>query len=241
MAPLLEVCCFNLPSAILASRAGADRIEFCTNFAKNGTTPSLEDVRVLQGQISCPLHVMIRPDASYHRFDVSAAELEDMKEAISRFKKLPHVSGFVFGCLTPEGKIDEKKTSELVTAAAPLPCTFHRAFDAAHLNDRIEALEQIISTGCSTLLTSGGSDSAILGAEMIAQLVEATKNRIIIMPGGGVRSSNAERLMQKTGAQVYHSSCLLGDNREMPSWKEIRRLRRIVHGELDDSKPDEIE
>ena len=40
---MLEIACFNKESALIASRAGADRIEFCAGFEVGGTTPSLHN------------------------------------------------------------------------------------------------------------------------------------------------------------------------------------------------------
>jgi copper homeostasis protein len=41
---------------------------------------------------------------------------------------------------------------------------------------------------------------------MIRQLVTRAGERIIIMPGSGVRSTNLSELMRITGAKEYHSS-----------------------------------
>jgi copper homeostasis protein len=41
---------------------------------------------------------------------------------------------------------------------------------------------------------------------MIRQLVTQAGERIIIMPGSGVRSTNLGELMRITGAKEYHSS-----------------------------------
>ena len=34
-----EIACFNLESAILAQKAGADRVELCATISVGGTTP----------------------------------------------------------------------------------------------------------------------------------------------------------------------------------------------------------
>ena len=41
---------------------------------------------------------------------------------------------------------------------------------------------------------------------MLTQLINAADNRIVIMPGSGVRSNNIQELAQKTGAVKFHTS-----------------------------------
>lgn len=40
---MLEIACFDKESAIIAAKAGADRIEFCAGLDVGGITPSLQD------------------------------------------------------------------------------------------------------------------------------------------------------------------------------------------------------
>ena len=82
--------------------------------------------------------------------------------------------------------------------------TFHRAFDMCR--DPFEALEEVISLGCSRILTSGLAPSALQGVEMLSSLVEKSVGRIIIMPGGGVNRDNAREILQRTGAVEIHAS-----------------------------------
>jgi len=63
-----------------------------------------------------------------------------------------------YGLLTADGDIDITRTQRLVELAAPMPVTFHRAFDVAR--DPFKALEDIIATGCNRILTSGQEASA---------------------------------------------------------------------------------
>ena len=82
--------------------------------------------------------------------------------------------------------------------------TIHRAFDrCAH---PFEALDQLISIGCQRILTSGQQPAAPQGADMIAELVKTAGDRIIIMPGSGVRPDNIATLRDETGAREFHSS-----------------------------------
>jgi copper homeostasis protein len=55
-------------------------------------------------------------------------------------------------------------------------------------------------------LTSGLHPNVDLGIDNLKLLVEKASNRIIIMPGSGVRSNNIIELAKVTGAVAFHSS-----------------------------------
>ncbi|KAI9665961.1 MAG: hypothetical protein M1821_003896 [Bathelium mastoideum] len=201
---MLEIACFNIESAYLAYEAGADRIELCTEYQAGGVTPNYEDLTLLRSRINVAIFVMIRPRAG--SFCYSDSELEQMKVDILRFKDA--ADGFVFGVLGEDRKVQVAKNAQLVALANPKPCTFHRALDLTP--DLFQALEDVIKCGFRTILTSGGHASATMGMEKIAKLVEQSKDRISIMPGGGVRSSNIQELKSVTGSQWLHSSAITG-------------------------------
>ena len=77
--------------------------------------------------------------------------------------------------------------------------SFHRAFDRC--NDPFQAMEETIAAGCQRILTSGQQLTAMEGAELIKKLVKAADNRIIIMPGSGVKKENIKALAETTGAE----------------------------------------
>jgi len=60
--------------------------------------------------------------------------------------------GIVTGILRADGSIDIERTQKLVELAHPMEVTFHRAFDLC--KDTYRALEEIIITGASRILTS---------------------------------------------------------------------------------------
>ena len=82
--------------------------------------------------------------------------------------------------------------------------TCNRVFDCAP--DPFKALEDIISCGCERVLTSGQKAAAPDAALLLKQLVEKAGDRIIIMPGAGVKSSNIAKLRDESGAKEFHSS-----------------------------------
>ena len=139
-------------------------------------------------------------------FVYDEADLKQMVEVIDYCKSVG-AAGIVVGALTPEGHIDLAAMQRLVAAAAPLPVTFHRAFDVC-TEDPFEALEKILSLGCARLLTSGRAATAWEGRDLIRQLVARAGDRLIVMPGCGVTPANLPLLHAFTRAPEYHGTKL---------------------------------
>lgn len=215
----LEIACFNLESAIIAQENGADRVELCANIKEGGTTPDFEISKVVRDVLSIDLNVMIRPRGG--NFVYSDIEFEQMKSEITAFKKLK-VDGFVFGILKEDNSINIQQNKELVILANPFPCTFHRAFDV--VKDVNQSLESLIECGFKTILTSGQEENVVEGIDVLAELVEKANNRITIMPGGGLRSSNIILLKEGTNASFYHSSAIT-DSDEIAHPVEVKLLK----------------
>ena len=197
----LEVIAFTIESVLLAQQSGAHRIELCDNPAEGGTTPGYGMIKTAREKTSLLLYPIIRPRGGDFLYSDEAFEI--MKRDVLLCKELG-CDGLVIGFLQPDGSIDKKRTTALVEAAYPLGVTFHRAFD--RVANPFEALEDIIATGCERILTSGLKPTAAEGAETLAQLIRQANDRIIIMPGSGVRAENIVALARQTGAIEFHSS-----------------------------------
>ena len=200
---LLEISVETLEAALAAQRGGADRVELCGNLDIGGVTPSVELMRAVRAQLRIPIFGMIRPRGG--EFVYSEAEFAEMKRSIAEAKRA-RMDAVVLGVLTSNGSVDMERTRELVALARPLSATFHRAFDDC--GDLRGALEEVIPTGASRILTSGGAKSALEGAAILAELVAAAGNRITIVPGAGISASNIARVVKETGAREFH--CGLG-------------------------------
>lgn len=197
----LEVIGFNIESCMLAQAAGAHRIELCDNPGEGGTTPSYGFIKSARENLQIELYPIIRPRGG--DFFYSDAEFEVMKADVKVCKELG-CDGVVIGILHTDGTIDKKRCGELVQLAYPMGVTFHRAFD--RVKDDAQALEDVIEIGCERILTSGLVPSALDGAETLASLIKQADERIIIMPGSGVRADNIIGLAKKTGAVEFHTS-----------------------------------
>lgn len=198
---LLEICAGSVTSCIAAQEGGADRVELCDNLLEGGTTPSYGTLASARDVLRIPLNVIIRPRGG--DFLYSDAEFDVMERDILACKQLG-MDGVVIGLLTADGDIDVPRTRRLVELAAPMSVTFHRAFDVAR--NPLEALEDIISAGCNRLLTSGQEASAPQGAALIATLREVAADRLVVMPGAGIRLNNIAQLITATECAEYHTS-----------------------------------
>ena len=198
---LLEICAGSVTSCLAAQEGGASRVEFCDNLLEGGTTPSYGAIASARERLQIALNVIIRPRGG--DFLYSDIEFDVMERDILACKKLG-VDGVVIGLLTADGDIDVIRTRALVALATPMQVTFHRAFDVAR--DPFKALEDVISTGCNRLLTSGQEANALDGAALISKLRVAAGERLVVMPGAGVRLNNIAQLVAETGCIEFHTS-----------------------------------
>lgn len=222
----IEVIGFTIESCEVAQSAGASRIELCDNPADGGTTASYGFIKAARKKLQIELFPIIRPRGG--DFFYSDDEFEIMKTDVKLCKELG-CDGVVIGMLTKDNKVDKKKSSSLVELAYPLGVTFHRAFDRTA--DPFEALEDIIEIGCERILTSGQKVNALDGAELIKQLIEKANDRIIIMPGSGVRSDNILQIAETTGATEFHSSARKQlETRISVDEEEIKKMLASLRG-----------
>lgn len=197
----LEIAVFSLESALIAADAGADRIEFCENPHDGGTTPSFGSLQAASRGFQIPVFPIIRCRGG--DFVYTDKELNVMIRDMLLCKQLGF-QGVVAGFLNEDGNVNRAMTEKFVALAYPMEVTFHRAFDRA-INP-FESLETIIDSGCSRILTSGQYPTAPEGKKLIKELIDQADDRIVILPGSGIRSSNIIDLIQFTGATEMHSS-----------------------------------
>jgi copper homeostasis protein len=197
---LVELAVESLAGAQAAAAGGADRIELAPELTVGGLTPSDELTRRVLDGVDIPIYAMVRPRAG--DFVYSASEIAEMCDTIKRLHALG-VHGVVAGALTDAHKIDLAASAALLSAAAGLPFTFHRAFD--RVVDQSAALEQLAELGVTRVLTSGGARTALEGSARLRALVEQSAGRIAILAGGGVRESNVRDVVLLTGVSEVHT------------------------------------
>jgi copper homeostasis protein len=110
--------------------------------------------------------------------------------------------GVVFGILTPDGLVDVRRTRRMRDLIGSRDAVFHRAFDVTP--DPFRALDELIDLGITRVLTSGQCDTVCEGMHVIARLIDHARGRIQVMPGGGIKPYQFDRVIAGTGCGQIH-------------------------------------
>jgi copper homeostasis protein len=197
----VEICVDSVESAMAAERGGAQRVELCSDYLEGGITPSAGLIALVRQQIDIGLYILIRPRGG--DFCYTDLEFEVMRQDIQRSREMG-ADGIILGVLNQDARVDLKRTHQLVELAGSLPVTFHRAIDMTP--DPCAALEDVIASGASRVLTSGGAARVTEGMGTVAGMVKAAGERISVVAGGGITRESVARVAEATGAREFHAS-----------------------------------
>lgn len=198
---MLEVCVDSVESAVAAQNGGALRLELCSNLIIGGTTPTPALFRAVREAVDIKIHVLIRP--RFGDFCYTDAEFQIIRGEVRQFRSLG-ADGVVIGILRPDGSLHMEQMESLIEEAKGMQITVHRAFDVCR--DPMQTLEECISLGAHTILTSGQEANCLAGAELLRKLKTAANGRIHILGGAGVSAANLEELCLVTGLNQFHMS-----------------------------------
>ncbi|HAK0934118.1 TPA: copper homeostasis protein CutC [Listeria innocua] len=210
---LKETCIENTTNLEGFIAAGANRIELCDNLAEGGTSVSYgvaKHVVEICHEQNVSVMAMVRPRKG--NFVYTKEEISIMIDDILMYKKLL-ADGVVFGCITDAGLLDKPAINELLKAATGLEVTFHMAFDELVETEKLPAIDWLAEQGVTRILTHGG-DGAKLPEETFVhwrKYIDYAAGRIIILPGGGIKSHNLEWITKETGAAEIHGTNLFGE------------------------------
>ncbi|MEM6505755.1 MAG: copper homeostasis protein CutC [Planctomycetota bacterium] len=202
----LELCIDSLNEAQRCAEAGVRRFELNSAIELGGLTPPIgltECVVEALKPMGAKVIAMVRPRPGEFAYETSC--LQTMRREIDRLLAVG-VDGVAFGVLQPNSKLAVEQNRELIepVLVSGKEAVFHRAFDVTP--DLLEALDLLIELGFMRVLTSGGKQTAIEGADTIRRLIEHAAGRIEILPGGGIRAHNVNELVQRTGCTQVHAS-----------------------------------
>jgi copper homeostasis protein len=197
----IEVCAFNLESCINAEKGGAGRIELCGNPTEGGTTPAPGVLMQARKLVSIKLYPIIRPRGGYYYY--STDEIESIHQDILFCKNIG-CDGISIGAQKIDGSLDLDLCKRFVDWAYPMKATLNKAFDLSP--DLQQSLEDAVDAGFERILTSGGKRAAIDALDILSDLMQQAGDRIIIMPGCGLRSYNVASIATATKASEYHSA-----------------------------------
>ena len=195
----IEICTDSLEGAIAADKFSAKRIELCSSLSLGGLTPSYGLIERCVQRSNIEVHVIIRHKEG--GFNYTSSDVKIMRSDIEQAKKAG-ASGVVFGILNDSFEVSDSN-KELVDLAKKLKLeiTFHRAFDFV-INYKI-AIEKIVAMGFDRLLTSGLSQTAEEGLDIITDLQNNYGSKIQIMAGSDINFHNALKIA-KSGINNIH-------------------------------------
>jgi copper homeostasis protein len=211
----VEICSNGFRSTQEAAKGGAKRVELCDNLGEGGTTPSIGTVEICAKIPKIEIWPIIRPRGGDFLFQ--SEEKESMLRDVFYLKKLP-IQGMVTGALLSNGELDIAFLKALMKEGPTLPWAFHRAVDMSR--DPLETVEALASLGFIRVLSSGGSNKAMDGIDLLTDLQKSFGNRIQIMPGSGIDETNVAKILKETGCKHVHVSLRTSEKSEMTFEKE---------------------
>jgi len=211
----VEICSNGFRSTHEAAKGGAKRVELCDNLGEGGTTPSIGTVEVCTKISGIEIWPILRPRGG--DFLYSEEEKESMLRDVFHLKNLS-IHGMVTGALLNNGELDISFLKALMKEGQNLPWAFHRAVDMSR--DPMESVETLASLGFVRVLSSGGTNKAEDGVELLQSFQKSFGNRIQIMPGSGVDETNVVKILKVTGCRHVHVSLRTSEKSEMNYQKE---------------------
>lgn len=199
MSILIEACVDSVSSALAAEQGGAKRIELCDALETGGITPSAAKIQLCKERLTIPVVVLIRARGGDFLYGDTTTEIMVRDIALA---KAFGADGVAIGALLPDGTVDVARTRAMIEAARPMQVVFHRAFDGTP--DPFQALETLKTLGVDRVLTSGQAPTALEGVDILRHLVDAAKEKITILAGGGINEENAARVVAQSGVQEIH-------------------------------------
>ena len=196
----VELCAASLEAIHLSKELGFDRIELCQTLEQGGLTPSPGMIEYALAY-GLDVHVLIRPRPG--GFNYSWDEIEIVLRDIHECKTIG-AHGVVVGVLDEKGLIDEKALNLMVEHANGMELTFHRAFDDTYEYDK--SLDVLLNNGVTRVLSSGLASNVELGLPILKSMKEYVGEKMQIMPGGGVNSSNVKKIMTEVKPDAIHFS-----------------------------------
>lgn len=201
-----EACVENLFQVQKAQENGADRIELCANLELDGLTPDKKLITEVNQLENLDIRVMIRPRAG--DFVYSDEEISRMIDSIE-FCKAVGVEGVVFGILNSDNSLNLKHIARLAEIAQPLKVVIHKAIDVTPAP--LEAVRQLLQvSGVTSVLTSGGAQTAFEGKEVLKEMLRISQDRLEIVPAGKITDDNVNDLHHFLGAKSYHGKRIVG-------------------------------
>jgi copper homeostasis protein len=249
----LEVPLDSLDAAILAAPY-ADRLELCDELPSEGWTPTMALIREVRARIDVArtsIVSMIRPRSANNSaaLDVAAFTTTPriLTDCLREIEASAHAGAdsVAVGLLTPDGFVDMDACAKMrdVALSHGMIVAFLRTFDL--LRDRQRGIADLTALGMTRVVTAGvlGWDQSVLTLEQRLTVLAADMENaaaaartlgvtaVEIVPGGGVRASNAVEFLRVS--PHLHASCR---QHGVIAADEIRALHDVLTAERELSR-----
>lgn len=220
---MIEIIACTLEDALNIEKYGGERIELVSALSEGGLTPSYALIERVIKEVEIPVNVMIRPHSN--SFMYSSEELEIMKKDILIAKKLK-ANGVVLGVLNNKNEIHEEALNFLLEACDCMEVTFHKAID--EVPDIINAVKILDKyPQIKNILSSGGRGNITDNIDIIKCMIENC-GHIDILVGGGLKFTNIEEIVDRTGAASYHFGTAVRKNASIRETIDGEKLEKMV-------------
>lgn len=205
-----EACVENFSHIPKIIAAGADRIELNNDLTRGGTTPSFGVMKKAVEYChrhGVPIVVMIRPRGGDFVYD---KDEENIMVTDIQAAGLLGFDAVAFGCLTNDNQLNKNQMKRLVALSQSLEVetVMHMAFDDIPEKDQKATLNWLAKTGVKRILTHGGNLNKTIFETMphLKQIMDWAKDKIEILPGGGINVTNSERVAKVLGSSQLHGT-----------------------------------
>ena len=171
----IEVCVETYDEALIAAHKGADQIELCSSLDEDGLTPSIALFKKCQENLDILIKVMIRPRSG--DFEYSLDEIDTMLHSIRTFRNAGAVE-IVTG-ITKGRELDVDLLARLQEAAGPMSVSVHKAIDGCA--DPVIEVARLKQMGIKSILTSGGSSTALIGKDVLREMIKEAEGTLEII------------------------------------------------------------
>jgi copper homeostasis protein len=211
---IIEICCADIQSVILAAKYKADAIELCVDLEHGGLTPSISFIKKSRDIFRGELAVFFRPRNGSFIYDTEEKDilLNDMSHSLDA-----GIDTIVAGGLNSDYDLDTSFMKEIITVSRGCTIEFHRAIDIAR--DPISLINQLTDYQIDRLLSSGRAKTAAEGINTLKNWNDQFGDKIQIMAAGGINSGNILQILETSGIKRFHASLRKSESVDNPVMK----------------------
>lgn len=221
----LEVVVENKEEAIIAEKAGADRIEISISPERRGLTVDLEDITSIVITVDIPSYVMIRPTSETYEY---SDEEFTMILHIVELCKLAGVKGISIGFLK-NGMIDRERLQKVIDIKGDLEIVINRAIDSV-INYEKDIEYLATNKNISYIQTSGSAETALDGRYRFKPMMIRYPDKFVL--SAGINLNTIKKLIDmdidRVIFQINSGARKDGTFNSFLSFDKIREIKDLI-------------